>query len=192
MRRLRQRAILTAATGIFAVLLTGASAQAGIQEAPAPLNFALTADGTPSTPLTTPPSPRFVPPTASGSETEDRKDGTSTKVCGPPFIDNDRRLGPVLLPKTGVLGEIVEDYVPLGGLEPDLFLYRYRQPNDRWRYPPDAGFAHEGGWPNGRPLAAPTILTVGTLIDRFGPEATGASCRRSGRRSRVAPYLQTT
>jgi nicrotizing toxin Mtb-like protein len=92
-------------------------------------------------------------------------------VCGAPFISGDPRLGPKRLPTTGVLGKIVYGYVPLGGLPPARFIYRYWQdniPQPTWRFPDVFGFAHAGGWPNGRPLAGPKVLGTEVLVDRFG------------------------
>jgi Tuberculosis necrotizing toxin len=90
------------------------------------------------------------------------------QVCGPPFINGDSRLGPVFLPHHGQIGRILRGYVPLGGLSGPRFLDRYRKADNTWRYPPDLGFAHSGGYINGRPLAFKMPLRVGKLIDRFG------------------------
>ncbi|MFF4776484.1 TNT domain-containing protein [Microtetraspora fusca] len=61
--------------------------------------------------------------------------------------------------------------MPFGGLTPTGFIDRYwNEPVNGWRYPPDFGFAHSGGFSNGRPLIAPEVLPVGTKLDRFGGE----------------------
>lgn len=90
------------------------------------------------------------------------------QVCGPPFINGDPRLGPLFLPRYGQIGRILRGYVPLGRLSGPWFLYRYRKVDNTWRYPPDLGFAHSGGYINGRPLAFEVPLRVGKLLDRFG------------------------
>ncbi|MGH3381568.1 MAG: TNT domain-containing protein [Actinoallomurus sp.] len=62
-------------------------------------------------------------------------------------------------------------YVRHGGITPDKFTFRYRDENTKpasWRYPPDLGFAHSGGWSNGRVLRSRMTLRTGTLADRFG------------------------
>ncbi|GII78681.1 hypothetical protein Sru01_36630 [Sphaerisporangium rufum] len=97
-------------------------------------------------------------------------DGTRP-VCTAPFINLDPRLGPKYLPKKGLLGRILKPYVPLGGLSPQRFLNRYWDfATNFYRFPPDAGFAHAGGYPNGKVLAAGMTLRAGEKLDRFGGE----------------------
>ncbi|WP_170317359.1 TNT domain-containing protein [Acrocarpospora corrugata] len=80
-------------------------------------------------------------------------------------------LGPKYLPKTGNLGRILKDYVRYGGLNPEKFLYRYRDEQiNSSRYPDAFGFARPWGWPNARPLIYTGTLPVGMLLDRFGGE----------------------
>ncbi|GAA2914803.1 hypothetical protein GCM10010517_81150 [Streptosporangium fragile] len=93
------------------------------------------------------------------------------QVCGPPYIDNDPNLGPKYLPKTGPLAEILKGYVPLNGLRPHQFVDRYWDTAaNGWRYPPDYGFAHSGGYINGKPIVRTVTLYVGLRLDRFGSE----------------------
>lgn len=153
MRNFRLRVSLAAAVGIAAASLTGVSAQAetrahavsrygAVWAAPAGVWTPLGGD---------PPAPGAV--------------------CGVPFINEDPRLGPINLPKKGALGAILRSYVPLGGLRPQKFLDRYWDyATSSYRYPPDSGFAHSGGYSNGRTLIAPMTLLVGEKVDRFGSE----------------------
>lgn len=92
-------------------------------------------------------------------------------VCGPPYVEGRSELGPVFLPRTGYFGALVRGYVRYGGLTLVRFIFRYRDQTTNpssWRYPPDLGFAHSGGWSNGRVLRARMNLRVGALTDRFG------------------------
>src|SRR5262245_2915554 len=59
-----------------------------------------------------------VAPTGFTAEKANGGGDDSGVVCGAPFINGDPRLGPKRLPTTGVLGEIVRNYVPLGGVLP--------------------------------------------------------------------------
>lgn len=93
------------------------------------------------------------------------------QLCGPPYIADKPELGPVYLPRRGLLGSILRGYTPLGGLPPWKFLYRYQdEMTGFYRYPPYFGFATSGGWPNGRPLVTTVTLPVGRKLDRFGGE----------------------
>lgn len=49
-------------------------------------------------------------------------------VCGPPYVGDDPRLGPVRLPRNGILGHIVRGYDPLGDVRPHQFVKRYWLP----------------------------------------------------------------
>ncbi|GAA4072568.1 TNT domain-containing protein [Actinomadura miaoliensis] len=124
---------------------------------------------------------RTSPRTAVAAQVSTR-DHRDDQVCGPPYIDDDRRLGPKYLPKTGPLGRILEGYERYGGLSPNRFLYRYwdetAQPMG-WRYPPDDGFAHDGDVINGRPAKRRVTLRAGQYLDRFGSER-GAFLARAG------------
>lgn len=131
-----------------------------------------------ASPLATPPVTAAPAPSApSGAQKQSEVAGHPAqaatgvpqgRLCGPPYIDGDARLGPRFLPHAGLLGRILRGYVPLGGLPGPRFIYRYRQDDNTWRYPPDLGFAHGGYYPNGRPLRFRVTLGVGRLIDRFG------------------------
>ena len=92
-------------------------------------------------------------------------------VCGRPHVKDHAELGPETLPRTGYFGSLVRGYVRYGGLSPDKFVFRYWDETAQspyWRYPPDLGFAHSGGWSNGRVLRSRRTLKAGTLTDRFG------------------------
>ncbi|MEU6786808.1 TNT domain-containing protein [Nonomuraea angiospora] len=103
------------------------------------------------------------------SETENGSTQSTGQVCGSPYITGDPDLGPKLLPQTGYLGNLLRGYVPLGGLSPQHFLGRYWDyVVNNYRFPPDAGFARSGDYPNGRLLLKTTFLQAGMRIDRFG------------------------
>lgn len=92
-------------------------------------------------------------------------------ACGPPYVENRDELGPAVLPRTGYFGSLLRGYVRYGGLTPEKFIFRYRDETANppaWRYPPDLGFAHSGGWSNGRVLRYRATLRAGTMTDRFG------------------------
>ncbi|WP_214105038.1 TNT domain-containing protein [Acrocarpospora catenulata] len=168
MQLLSRHALLIAAVAIGAGAFTATPAHAAAQVVTSP-----------------PPAPAPV----ANEEPEDRKEdppATRTRaevgeasrvrqppgiVCGPPYVMGDQKLGPKYLPKTGVIGRILRGYVPFGGLSPQKFLYRYfNQETGFYRFPPDFGFAHAGGWPNAKPLVSTRTLPVGMLVDRFGGE----------------------
>lgn len=112
-------------------------------------------------------------PAQAATASAERGGGTGV-VCGPPYVQDNMALGPVYLPRTGLLGDILERYVKFGGLSPQRFLDRYYISSlNRYRFPQDFGFAHEGGITNGRPLITTATLPVGFEVDRFGGE-TGA------------------
>ncbi|MGV9325172.1 TNT domain-containing protein [Streptosporangium sandarakinum] len=93
------------------------------------------------------------------------------QLCGPPYIADKPELGPVYLPRRGLLGSILRGYVPLGGLPPWKFLFRYQDgTTGLYRYPPHFGYATSGGFPNGRPLFTAVTLPAGRKLDRFGGE----------------------
>jgi Tuberculosis necrotizing toxin len=92
-------------------------------------------------------------------------------VCGPPYAEGRAALGPAVLPRAGYFGAMMRGYIRYGGLTPAKFTFRYRDETTNppgWRYPPDLGFAHAGGWSNGRVLRHRTTLGAGALTDRFG------------------------
>ncbi|WP_214412851.1 TNT domain-containing protein [Sphaerisporangium fuscum] len=92
-------------------------------------------------------------------------------VCTAPFVENDPRLGPVNLPETGLLGRILRGYAQLGGLSGYQFIDRYWDlTTNSYRFPPDDGFAHAGGFPNAKPVLEGYNLEAGTEVDRFGGE----------------------
>ena len=93
------------------------------------------------------------------------------EVCGPPYVKDRSELGPKVLPRTGYFGSLVRGYVRYGGLSPDKFTFRYWDEGTQppfWRYPPDLGFAHSGGFSNGRVIRGRITLKAGSLADRFG------------------------
>ena len=92
-------------------------------------------------------------------------------VCAGPYVKDHPELGPAGLPRTGYFGSLVRGYARYGGLSPAKFSFRYWDETANpayWRYPPDLGFAHSGGWSNGRVLRARATLPEGAFIDRFG------------------------
>ncbi|MEV6040668.1 TNT domain-containing protein [Nonomuraea sp. NPDC052116] len=123
-----------------------------------------------------PPATQLVQPMAFSptappdkSETETGSTQSSGQVCGSPYITGDPDLGPKLLPQTGYISNLLRGYVPLGGLSPQHFLGRYWDyVVNNYRFPPDAGFARSGDYPNGRLLLKTTFLQAGMRIDRFG------------------------
>ncbi|GII83232.1 hypothetical protein Ssi03_12220 [Sphaerisporangium siamense] len=161
MRTLRRRTSLAAAIGITALSLAGIPAQAGTGPSLAPT--ARTSAWTPS---------HAVPVTATAPAHGGVRPATPGEpVCTAPYVNEDPRLGPKNLPRKGVLGRILQTYVPLGGLPPQKFLNRYWDWSAGfYRFPPDFGFAHSGGYPNGRPLIASKTLRVSERVDRFGSE----------------------
>ncbi|GII62458.1 hypothetical protein Skr01_25430 [Sphaerisporangium krabiense] len=162
MRNLRRRASLAAAIGITALSLAGIPAQAGTGPSLAP-----TARTSAWTALPAAPVAFAAAETHKGA----RSAASGEPVCTAPYINEDQRLGPKSLPQKGVLGRILRTYVPLGGLPPQKFLDRYWDWSvNFYRFPPDFGFAHSGGYPNGRPLIASKTLRVGERVDRFGSE----------------------
>ncbi|MFI6922750.1 TNT domain-containing protein [Nonomuraea spiralis] len=109
-----------------------------------------------------------TPPPGKGESEKGEKE-TGGLVCGPPYLTGDPDLGPTLLPRTGYLGGILRDYVPLGGLSPQHFLSRYWDyAVNNYRFPPDSGFGRSGDYPNGRLQLKTTFLQIGMRLDRFG------------------------
>lgn len=149
----RWSAVLAAATGAAICFSGGTAARA---------------DTTPSdTPLTTPaaagPAPLAVESAAQRNPTP------PGLICGPPYVEGDPDLGPVILPTTGYLGYLMRGYIQFGGLSPQHFLGRYwNYVTGDYRYPPDDGFAHSGNYSNGRLLLKTTYLQIGMRLDRFG------------------------
>ena len=89
-----------------------------------------------------------------------------------PFVCNDWRFGPARLPRTGILGDILEGYDRFGALTPVEFLNNWWNPSldsgqGDWKYPPDDGFDHDT---SGNVIAAEMTLQPGQLLDRFGNE----------------------
>ncbi|MEU6719142.1 TNT domain-containing protein [Nonomuraea sp. NPDC046802] len=108
---------------------------------------------------------------AHADQGEDQKGSVQAvgQVCGPPYVTGDPDLGPTLLPRTGYLGQLLQGYVPLGGLSPQHFLSRYWDyVVNNYRFPPDAGFGRSGDYPNGRLELKTTFLQIGMKLDRFG------------------------
>lgn len=154
MRFSRRRIMLATTLGITAVLVgTATPARSGITRAGA-------GSAVPSAAGAVPAGVRAavrVPP----------------QVCGPPYVANDPRLGPMLLPRTGYLGSLLRGYVALGGIAPTRFIDRYWDLTAMpagWRYPQDQGFAHEDGYANAKPIRSRVTLDAGLTVDRFGSE----------------------
>ncbi|HEY5833691.1 TNT domain-containing protein [Streptomyces sp.] len=89
-----------------------------------------------------------------------------------PFVCNDWRLGPAVLPLTGILGGILDGYNRLGDRTPVEFLNHWWDPaadvgRGNWRFPSDDGFSHDNA---GHVIAATVTLHPGELLDRFGNE----------------------
>ncbi|XVQ81863.1 TNT domain-containing protein [Microbispora siamensis] len=123
--------------------------------------------------LTGVPAQAATAPAGQGPATSDPQPlGEKTgQVCGPPFVNGDPNLGPVVLPRTGLVAKILDGYVRYGGLSPERFLERYYIPSaNSYRFPQDSGFAHSGGYTNGRPLIRTAKLPLGYKVDRFGGE----------------------
>ncbi|MDP9849336.1 TNT domain-containing protein [Streptosporangium lutulentum] len=188
MRHFRRHAPLAVAIGIATAAFGGVPAQAGTASHPAfgppgahcrsvPVGEALGTAVT-CTDTIAPPDTTTPPPSAPGtiarpmSAPVAKDDDKPVKVvCGPPYLDDDPNLGPRYLPEEGQLGKILRGYKPLNGVAPQDFIDRYwDETTNMWRYPPDYGFAHSGGYSNGRPLVRPVRLPVGTPLDRFGGE----------------------
>ncbi|MEO3783693.1 TNT domain-containing protein [Actinocorallia sp. B10E7] len=96
------------------------------------------------------------------------------RVCGPPYVLGDWRLGPARLPRKGYFGYLLRGYNRYGKLPPSRFLYQYwdenKTPSPDWRYPPDDGFARQLRDINSRLARYKTTLRVGQYLDRFGSE----------------------
>ncbi|MEV0974082.1 TNT domain-containing protein [Microtetraspora glauca] len=156
MQGFSRRAPLVAALALVAAALMGVPAQAEATSSVV---------GTRPSALPRPESTPTPAPVAAQAPT------AVGQVCGPPYVQGNPNLGPLYLPRQGWIARILRGYVPLGGLPPLAFVYRYWNDTDNgWRYPPDFGFAHSGGYTNGRPLISATALPVGTRLDRFGGE----------------------
>ncbi|RCG29403.1 DUF4237 domain-containing protein [Sphaerisporangium album] len=177
LRNFRRRASLAAAIGITALSLAGVPAQAGTQ-ADSVTRTAFGRTAAPATPAVAAPPPvglAALSARAGAAGVAVRAAaGDSTPgepVCAAPYVNEDPRLGPQNLPRKGILGRILSDYDPLGGLRPQKFLNRYWEWSlNSYRFPPDFGFAHSGGYSNGRPLIAQKTLRIGERVDRFGSE----------------------
>ncbi|WP_141579497.1 TNT domain-containing protein [Actinomadura sp. WMMA1423] len=114
-----------------------------------------------------------MPTTAQGFAQAAKDAGGRAKVCGPPYVKRDPRLGPVRLPRSGYFGFLLRGYDRYGDLSPSQFLYQYWDEGKvppGWRYPPDDGFAHQLRDINSRPARFKTRLRSGQFIDRFGAE----------------------
>lgn len=141
----------------IATALGAASVMASVA-APSASGIAATRPGPPATPAAV--------TTAARAAARDLPE-----VCGPPYVKDRSELGPQVLPRTGYFGSLVRGYVRYGALSPDRFTFRYWDEGAKppfWRYPPDLGFAHFGGWSNGRVIRARSTLKAGSLADRFG------------------------
>lgn len=87
-------------------------------------------------------------------------------VCGPPFVRGNPLLGPVFLPRKGLIGSLLFHYIRYGGLTPEQFLAEYRSATG-WIFPPDDGFARNS---QGQLLRFRLTLFPTQYIDRFGNE----------------------
>ncbi|CAG7565980.1 unnamed protein product [Fusarium equiseti] len=88
------------------------------------------------------------------------------------YVCSDSRLGPVELPKTLILGTVMSRYDRFGTLTPIEFINTWwnvtkRKGKGGWNYPGNGGFLLDE---RGVPVKANLTLSVGTLVDRFGPE----------------------
>ncbi|MEV6980550.1 TNT domain-containing protein [Sphaerisporangium sp. NPDC051017] len=173
LRNFRRRASLAAAIGITALSLAGVPAQAGTRT-DSVTRTASVHTAVPVAPVASAHAVHAPGGDAADVAVSQSAGGTSTPdepVCAAPYINEDPRLGPMSLPRKGILGRILADYEPLGGLPPQKFLNRYWDwGKNSYRYPPDFGFAHSGGYSNGRPLIASKTLRIGERVDRFGSE----------------------
>ncbi|MEU8118750.1 TNT domain-containing protein [Spirillospora sp. NPDC049024] len=182
MRVFRGGAISAAILGLT-VTLTGTAEAAHSESVPSPRADACTA------PLAVgareiirqaedcarqPEQPQAVPTTAEGFAKAAEEAGHGTgKICGPPYVKRDPRLGPVRLPRHGYFGFLLRGYDRYGPLSPSQFLYQYWDESKvppGWRYPPDDGFAHQLRDINSRPARFRVRLRAGQFIDRFGAE----------------------
>ena len=101
---------------------------------------------------------------------------TQTYVCG------DARLGPVKLPTSIVLDDLVDGYKRFGDLCPGQFLAKwYNSTAESYNYPPQAGFQLNT---DDSPIEGTISLPVGLQIDRFGSEYGTYTSPRG------APYMQ--
>lgn len=129
------------------------------------------------------PSSRDVPSDANTPQCPNYCAGTAynsslaqTYVCGDP------RLGPRILPRGIVLGDLVDDYKPFGDLCPGQFLAKwYNSTAGSYNYPPQAGFQLNT---DDSPIEGTITLSVGFQIDRFGSEYGTYTSPRG------APYMQ--
>lgn len=84
------------------------------------------------------------------------------------FICGDRRLGPIQLPKKFPYVSIVSDYDRFGGKPPGVFLKNWwNTTSNTWFWPKNDGFYLDQ---NKNAIKGNMVLSVGTLVDRFGHE----------------------
>ncbi|KAK4174527.1 hypothetical protein QBC36DRAFT_38741 [Triangularia setosa] len=95
------------------------------------------------------------------------------------YLCGDSRLGPARLPKYEPLDSITEFYDRFGGLCPGAFLDAWFNTtgNGWWHYPEEDGFVVAD---DGLPIKGEVTLETGTLLDRFGGEATGTFVSPAG------------
>lgn len=88
--------------------------------------------------------------------------------CSASFYLGDPRLGPMMLPRTGPVGEDLRGYHRTGRQSAARLLATFYDPlaND-WRHPPFDGFAIGS---NGGPIRWNEHLMPGKVIDRYGSE----------------------
>ncbi|MCO5996383.1 TNT domain-containing protein [Actinoallomurus rhizosphaericola] len=123
-----------------------------------------------------------VPPVRATFESDDEGEGSGQSqrirrrpaspapargfLCGPPFVKGNPLLGPVFLPRKGLIGSLLFNYIRYGGLTPEQFLAKYRSATG-WIFPPDDGFARNS---LGQLLRFRVTLFPKQYIDRFGNE----------------------
>ncbi|KAJ6568409.1 hypothetical protein DFH09DRAFT_434342 [Mycena vulgaris] len=95
-------------------------------------------------------------------------DCSGTVPTDPEFHCGDARLGPVKLPKTGLLRNIVANYDRFGGLCPGAFLAKWtNRTTGAYVFPPVQGFQLSTG---SLPIDGNQTLVPGMRLDRFGSE----------------------
>jgi hypothetical protein len=96
------------------------------------------------------------------------------------FFDNNKNLGPKILPTDGPVAKLLPAYKRFGAFGSDgdknveadwtrTFIDPAADPNKPWKWPPiSAGFDTKAGPPLGTPNEKNRKLTVGQQLDRFG------------------------
>ncbi|MFC0625332.1 TNT domain-containing protein [Kribbella deserti] len=93
---------------------------------------------------------------------------TPANECSATFHLGDRRFGPEILPKRGVVAAGLIGYRRTGSLSPQQFLDKYWDSAAAWwKYPPLDGYLLDR---QGKPIIVPSKLRPGQLVDRYGSE----------------------